>query len=345
MSEMSDFKKNHIKQLEEEEKKVLQDSEKLIMDFIRFAENKDIELTEQDFKYTQKSGIVVESTDIFLRLNDDIVPDKDGLFDYKLLNSKFKKQMFSDGYFFADNYIAMASPLFRRNYSSLNGFQPRFIEKFWALAPSDYDEIKISLNQHHLKIDTKDSAQLELDTWYGSVFDQNVENISDQLVKLRPSPEFDDSEISFFFADTYSVDIKWALSKTIKTFQAEEFKSENIKVKIDGIVYFPVRYVHAEFDMNTLNFRHFDGAFHFYTEEEYFRRRDSDLNYNRKDHSQIKSRSKKLFKINGEISTEKWVDLTSHFFSRNPLVYEYFNGSYPPNIKEILDLKRKNQTY
>ncbi|WP_052187018.1 hypothetical protein [Chryseobacterium indologenes] len=344
MSEMSDFRENYIKQLEKEAEKALKDNEKIILDFIRFAASKNIELTTQDFRYTQISGIVVESHDILLKLNEDLLPDKDGLLDYKLLNSKFKKQIFSDGYFFADNYITMANPLFRRSYSSLNGFQPRFINKFWDIDPTVYDEIKISLDQHNLKIDVNNAAILELDTWYGSVFNQNVESISDQLVKLRPSPDFNESEINFFFADTYSLDIKWALSKNIKTFQAEEFKSEHIKVKIDDIIYFPVRYIHAEFDMNTLSFRHFDGAFHFYTEEEYLRRRDSDLNYNRKDHSQIKSKSKKLFKINGTIPIETWVDLTGHFFSRNPLIYEYFNGEYPPNIKEILDLKRKNQT-
>jgi len=113
-------------------------------------------------------------------------------------------------------------------------------------------------------------------------------------------------------------------------------------LRIDEELYFPVRYIHAEFDMNTNTFRHFDGAFHFYTEQEYYQRRDSDLNYNKKEYSQIKSRSKKLFKINGQISTETFVDLTSHFFSKNPLIYEYFTDQYPQHINEILEKIRNN---
>ncbi|MGG1923648.1 hypothetical protein AB1278_17675 [Chryseobacterium sp. NRRL B-14798] len=66
MSEMSDFRENYIKQLEKEAEKALKDNEKIILDFIRFAASKNIELTTQDFRYTQISGIFVESHDILL---------------------------------------------------------------------------------------------------------------------------------------------------------------------------------------------------------------------------------------------------------------------------------------
>lgn len=211
-----------------------------------------------------------------------------------------------------------------------------------VFSTSDYDEIKIRLDVDNLKIDIQDSSLLELDTWYGAIFNQDVGKISDQVVKLKPSYDFDDFDISSLFGGTYSVDVKWSSSQNIKTFQAEEFKTESINLRIDEELYFPVRYVHAEFDMNTNTFRHFDGAFHFYTEQEYYQRRDSDLNYNKKEYSQIKSRSKKLFKINGQISTETFVDLTSHFFSKNPLIYEYFTGQYPQHIKDILEKIRNN---
>ncbi|AYO57942.1 hypothetical protein CO230_07290 [Chryseobacterium sp. 6424] len=339
---MSDFKKNYFKHLEEEATAILKENQNIISAFINFAQSKNIDLTEHEFKYSQVSGITVNSKNLFLKFNEDIIPDKDGLLDYKYLNSKFKKHVFSDGYFFADNYIIMADYLFRRAYSPHNGFQPRFIEKFWRMDPADYDEIKIRLDVDNLKIDIQDSSLLELDTWYGATFNQDVGKISDQVVKLRPSYDFDDFDISSLFGGTYSVDVKWSSSQNIKTFQAEEFKTESINLTIAEELYFPVRYVHAEFDMNTNTFRHFDGAFHFYTEQEYYQRRDSDLNYNKKEYSQIKSRSKKLFKINGQISTETFVDLTSHFFSKNPLIYEYFTGQYPQHIKDVLEKIRNN---
>lgn len=339
---MSDFKKNYFQHLEEEAAAMLKENQNIISAFINFAKSKNIDLTEHEFKYVQISGIIVNSKDLFLKLNEDIVPDKDGLLDYKYLNSKFKKHVFSDGYFCGDNYIVMADHLFRRAHSPGHGFQPRFIEKFWRINPSDYDEIKIRLDVDNLKIDIQDSSILELDTWYGATFNQDVGKISNQVVKLRPSDDFDDFHISSLFGDAYSVDIKWSLLQNIKTFQAEEFKTESINLKIDEELYFPVRYVHAEYDMNTNTFRHFDGAIHFYTEQEYYQRRNSDLNYNKKEYSQIKSRSKKLFKINGQISTETFVDLTSHFFSKNPLIYEYFTGQYPQHIKDILEKIRNN---
>jgi hypothetical protein len=36
----------------------------------------------------------------------------------------------------------------------------------------------------------------------------------------------------------------------IYLFQAEEFKIYEIKILKDGIEYFPVRYIHAEYDLN-----------------------------------------------------------------------------------------------
>ncbi len=339
---MSNLQKNYYRHLEQEAVEILKKNESVISAFINFAKSKGIDLTEQNFKYVQISGIIVTSNNLFLKLNEELTLDKDGLLDFKHLNSKFKKHRFSNGYLFADNYIAMADYLFRRAYSVNNSFQPRFIEKFWNLDPTNYDELKVRLDLNSLKVDIQDTSTLELDTWYGATFNHDVGKISDQVVKLRPSHEFDDFDISYFFGDTYSLDVKWSSTQNIKTFQAEEFKTENIIIEIDDKMYFPVRYVHAEFDMNKNSFRHFDGAFHFYTEQEYYQRRDSDLNYNKKENSQIKSRSKKVFKINGQISTDIFVDLTSHFFSKNPLIYEYFTGQYPQYIIEILEKIRNN---
>lgn len=343
MSDMSEIRKNYLLHLKEEEKKELKENEKIITDFIAFAKARGIEVTNQHFKYIQKVGVVVSYENILIKLNEDIILDKDNLIDYKLLCSKYQKKGFAKGYLYADNYIAMASPFFRRGYYLENGFEPRFIEKFWDISSEDYDELKICLDHNNLRVNVNNRMTLEFDTWYGAKFDKNIENISDQPIKLRPSPDFDDIDLSFFFADAYSLDIKWTTAKNIKTFQAEEFKIEKIKIEIENEIYFPVRYVHAEFDLTTKLFQHFDGAIHFYTEEEYYQRRDSDLNHNAKTSSQIKSKSKKIFKINGKINIDTWVDLTSHFFAHNPLAFEYFEGEYPEHIKEMLEAKRKSQ--
>ena len=82
---------------------------------------------------------------------------------------------------------------------------------------------------------------------------------------------------------------------------------------------------------------------HLYTEDEYFARRDSDFNYNSKNNTQIKTDSEKLFKMNGEILVDTWVEFTSQFLTGNPLVFEYFEGYYPENISEMLEAVRKNK--
>ncbi len=87
----------------------------------------------------------------------------------------------------------------------------------------------------------------------------------------------------------HSLDIKWETKNNIKSFQAEEFKTEEIKIEYENGSFHPVRYIHAEYDLTEKVFRHFDGAIHFYTEDEYYRRRDSDFNFNKKNTTHIKS--------------------------------------------------------
>lgn len=337
---MSELKRNYLEFLKEEANNELVKKEDVILKFIDFAKTKGIELIKKDFNYLQTIGIVVNSKDILLKLNEEITLDKDNLIDYKLLCSKYIKQPFAKGYLYYENYIAMASIFFRRGFYFGNGFEPRFIEKFWDINGADYDELKICMDLNNLRIDVDNRMTIELDTWYGAKFDKDIENIPDHPIKLRPSFEFDSGDISFFFASAYCLDIKWTTEKNIKTFQAEEIKVESVTIQLDEIKFFPVRYIHAEYDITTKTFRHFDGAIHFYTKDEYYQRRDSDLNHNSKTANQIKPKSKKIFKINGKITVETWVDLCSHFFAHNPLAIEYFEGSYPEHIKEILDMKK-----
>lgn len=136
------------------------------------------------------------------------------------------------------------------------------------------------------------------------------------------------------------MDIKWSESEGIKSFQALEMKTEDIRIKVEGHYLFPARYLHAEFDLAADCFRHFDGAIQLFTEEEYFRRRDSDLNMTMKMPMHIKARSRKVFKINGPLRTKDWVEFCCHFYTGNPLTFEYFSGEYPKHVIDILEMIR-----
>ena len=198
----------------------------------------------------------------------------------------------------------------------------------------------VSLDLDRVRIDINGPDYLEKDTWYGAFFSKDISKISDGAVKLRPPSisSIKESLVNSLFSNAYSLDIKWDTDQQgIRTFQAEEFKVDSVVVKIDDMEYHPVRYIHAEFDIDTGYFRHFDGAVHLYLKDEYFPRRDLDLNYNTKHSIHIKSKSVKLFKMNGKVDIDTWTKYTSQFMPSNPLIIEYFEGKYPNNIAEVLD--------
>lgn len=343
---MNSFEESENKYLEyrlEEEKKVLSENEKKIYDFIDFCSKKDIHLTIDDISYVEKIGIVATHDNILLSLFPDIEFDKDGLFDLKTLSSHFKIHPLAAGYLYEERAILMAHFYFRRSYNILNNFCPNFLEHFWGLIKSDI-KTYIALDENHLRINVDNSICREYDTWYGSLFNKEISEIKDNITKLRPPLDLEQSHISFLFANIYCLDIKWTTKDHIKTFYAEEFKHEDVTVQVDEQKVYPARYIHAEFDMQKQSFRHFDGSIHFYTSDEYYQRRDSDFNYNSKNKFQIKSSSKKLFRLDGVIDLDTWVKLVSLFFSQNPLVFEYFNGAYPPHIIEKLNIIYKSRS-
>jgi hypothetical protein len=57
----------------------------------------------------------------------------------------------------------------------------------------------------------------------------------------------------------------------------------------------------------------------------------------------MKPRSKKVFKLNGLLPTETWVELCGHFMAANPLMHEYFTGDYPESVSRVVAVLRANQ--
>ena len=338
---MEDYQKKYLENILAEEREQLSKNSELILAFKDAMSVKGINLKDKNFKYFQTIGIVAEYPNILEYLKPELKNDKEGLLDFSLLNKIFEKRMFANGYLYADNFMAMAHEYFRRGFYHANNYAPRFIEFYWGFNDSEIDQY-IALDFDRVRINVDNSMYMEFDTWYGAQFDKDIPKISDGIGKLRPPMDIEDFLISFFFKNAYSLDTKWATKNGIKSFQAEEFKTDEVKILKDGVEYFPVRYIHAEYDLENGYFRHFDGAIHFYNAEEYYSRRNSDFNYNDKGNNYIKTLSQKLFKMNGKVSVENWIKFTSHFFSGNPLIIEYFEGKYPDHIQEMLEKVRAN---
>lgn len=325
----------YLKRLEDERVENLEKSSELIDVFIKYCSSKGVELKRSDFDYIQTTGIVVESPGLLTRLIDDIPVERDGLLPFKALLKKFSLEGCQEGYINCGNFLAMAHPYFRRGLHEVNNFSPRFIEKFWGFSIESVDSF-IALDEDRVRIDVDGPSYFEADTWYGARFSEEVASIPLNVTKLRPPPDLTASQISFFFANCYALDVKWSQEGNIKSFQALELKTEDVKFETQKGDIHPARYIHAEYDLSLCAFRHFDGAVQHFTTDDYFERRDSDFNYNAKNALQIKAPSKKLFKFNGHIETSQFVDMCCHFFTANPLSFEYFEGKYPDHVTDTL---------
>lgn len=320
---------------EEESRKRLAEAAGLIARFTTIAAPKGVILGAESFEYVQTIGIVAKAPGIARALLGPIKPERDGLLSFNEIASRIPPSPIYEGCFAGPDFILMAHPCYRRGMHPVNNWAPRFIDLFWQFNDIGIEKF-IALDEDRVRIDVDGLGYFEADTWYGAPFDEDIRNVKPGIAKLRPPMDLKSQHVSFFFADTYCLDIKWSESNGIKSFQALELKTDDIRIEIEGQHYFPARYLHAEFDLSANCFRHFDGAIQLFTEDEYFQRRDSDLNMTMKNPAHIKARSSKVFKINGPLKTEKWVEFCCHFYAANPLTFEYFSGEYPIHITEVI---------
>jgi hypothetical protein len=322
----------------EEEQRELEVHSVQIAAFKEFCTQQGVALTDQHFSYVQTiGGIVATYPNLVALIYPEFPTDKDGLSDFHQLTHDFDRRVYAPGFLYGERFMLMAHPHFRRGHHPGANFAPSFLQHFWGLANSTLNT-RVAIDQNRVRINVDGQMYMERDAWFGARFNQDVATISDGTSKYAPPNWLSAWHKQFFFASAYALDIKWSTVGTIKSFQAEDFKDENVTIEIDGEPHFPARYMHAEFDTNTGSFRHFDGAIHLYDLDEYCERRDSDFNYNAKHNKQIKSKSKKIFRIDGSLNIETWMILASHFLTGNPLIYEYFEGHLPEHLRATLKI-------
>lgn len=322
--------------MERQSRERLAEASDLIARFAALAASKGVVLDAEAFEYIQTTGIVAKAPGIARTLLVPIKTERDGLLSFNEIASRLPPSLHYEGCFVGPDFILMAHPCYRRGMHPVNNWAPRFIDLFWHFDGPGIEKY-IAIDEDRVRIDVDGLGYFEADTWYGAPFDDDIRKINCGIVKLRPPLDLESQYISSVFANAYSLDVKWSESDDIKSFQALEMKTEDIRIEAGGQHYFPARYLHAEFDLTANCFRHFDGAIQLFTEEEYFQRRDSDFNMTMKNPAHIKARSSKVFKINGPLKTESWVEFCCHFYTANPLTFEYFSGAYPTHTMETLE--------
>lgn len=334
--EYDEWSLRYLAGMEEQARKRLADATEEIARFTALAAARGVILSADSFKYIQTIGLIAEARGIARTLLGSIRTERDGLLPFNEIASRFPPSAHCEGCFAGPNFVLMAHPCYRRGMNPFNNWAPRFIEFFWRFDGPGIEKF-IALDEDRVRLDVDGFGYFEADTWYGAPFDEDIRNIKPGIAKLRPPLDLQSRHISLFFASTYCLDIKWGESDGIKSFQALEMKTDDVRFEVGGQYYFPARYLHGEFDIAANCFRHFDGAVQLFTEEEYLLRRDADFNITLKNPAHIKARSSKVFKINGPLMTDDWVEFCCHFYAANPLTFEYFSGAYPKPIIEILE--------
>ena len=338
---MDDIRTQTAIMLQEIEQEELNKNRDLIHSFSKYCKKRDIILEAKNFHYIHTIGCYIEYPNILQSLSC-LQPTKDGLFhENKLLNS-FTKRPHITGFYYADAYMPMAHPLFRRNYNPINNFAPRFVERFWQLDLPGIDKC-IALDSDRVRINVDNSVCIERDIWYGARFSTDIVQTRNGSTVLAPPPDIPDLYDNFF-GEVLKLDIFWSESNDLKTFQAEELKKEYVTIELNGITYHPVRYIHAQYDLKKRTFCHMDGAIHLYLPKEFDLRKGNNLTFNRKNDKQIKPRSIKLFRIDGDIPVSVWSEFVSQFFTGDPQIYEYFAGHYPSHVTKVIDRIRSTRS-
>jgi hypothetical protein len=112
---------------------------------------------------------------------------------------------------------------------------------------------------------------------------------------------------------------------TIYTKVADGVRTVEIEELIDPVharqrcEYRLVRYLHAEREIVAKSFRHMDGAVRYYRTNNYERRRNSPWPKSEEDRPEGR---RKVFRVDGSITTETWSNITALWFRGNALVLE-----------------------
>jgi hypothetical protein len=254
------------------------------------------------------------------RLEDSVVlgiyPElKDRIDSDDMLHIDGALWLFDGGIEYKDHILHYHQFLRRKFHSNPNfDFLGRFISYYYQTKARNSFRIAID----HRRIMPKEFYQQlgERDAWFGPPFDRSKlddPNAVGLTVVTRIKPSlFDMAGNKLDRTELY-----WSYKDGIKTFEVEELSREG--EYCDS--YYLNRYVHSERDVNLRVLRHFDGAVKVYLKDDYTRRMETQLPQELKSHRKIK-----LFRIDGDVDIDEWIELSCLFFKFNEMLIEYFNA-------------------
>jgi hypothetical protein len=177
------------------------------------------------------------------------------------------------------------------------------------------NEFWIAIDHRRLMPKVAYEKVIELSTWFGARFGREMlddPRVVGLTVVGRDEPEF------FAMGGTSAwerTEFYWKHDDGIKTLEIEEISTREHHLDNRYLN----RYLHAERDVRARRLRHFDGAVKVYPRDRYEGRFSVSLPYGER------CRKIKLFRIDGDVEVERWLEMVGYFFSGNEMVLEYFD--------------------
>lgn len=251
---------------------------------------------------------------------------QDKLDDDGLLHIDGTFQLFDGGIEYKD-HILHYHQFLRRGYTSNPNFD--FLGRFLScyMKTRDANQFRIAIDHHRLMPKEFYRHIVEMDRWFGPEFDRNLvdnPNAVGLTIVKRVKPSIFD-----LANDLDRTEFYWSRRDAVKTFEVEEVSSEGYTFG----PYYVNRYAHSERDIERKSLRHFDGAVKVYLQDSYANRLVSQMPTEFKSHKRIK-----LFRIDGDIDLEEWIELLAHFYKANEMIIEYFN---PEQFEELFGDKAR----
>jgi hypothetical protein len=215
--------------------------------------------------------------------------------------------------------------LLRRGYSGRPNMD--FTGPFSRFAITAADRSKFRIAFDHARLVPREELQrgLEFDTWYGPPFDKTRLDdpgcVGLTVVARNKGSLFNQGDRLDF------TDFFWSYKDGIKTFELEEASSPDHQ--FSGLIL--NRYVHSERETAQRRFRHLDGAVKIFEPSTYSERMNRHL-----PDTKFATKKIKLWRIDGDIPDDDWIDLIAMFLKGNEMVMEYFD---PEGFKERFPLR------
>ncbi len=221
----------------------------------------------------------------------------------------------SDGGIEYKDHILHYHQFLRRGYGSNPNFD--FLNRFIRYYHQTKTENKFRIAIDHHRIMPKEFYRqiVEMDAWFGPKFDKSKlddRNAIGLTVHTRSKP----SPLDLFFGNIERTEFYWSYKDGVKTFEVEELSGKDYVFEPYNLY----RYLHAERDIRTKVLRHCDGAVKVYLQDSYENRIATMMPTETKSLKKIK-----LFRIDGNIDVDEWIEMISLFYKGNEMIIEYFD--------------------